>query len=87
MSKYIERSLEPLILKVAKHFPALVITGARQTGKSTLIKHLFPDADYVTFDSLNIRNYAKDDPIGFLSEYTGTLILDEIQEVPEGTVA
>ena len=83
MPKYIERSLESLILKVAKHFPALVITGARQTGKSTLIKHLFPDADYLTFDSLNIRNYAKDDPIGFLSEYTGTLILDEIQEVPE----
>lgn len=83
MLKYIKRSLEPLILKSIKNFPALVITGARQTGKSTLIKQLFPDAAYLSFDSLSLRNYAKSDPVGFLSEYSGVLILDEIQEVPE----
>lgn len=83
MSKYIKRSLESFLLKTAKNFPAIVITGARQIGKSTLIKHIFPDADYVSFDSLNIRNYAQRDPISFLAEYKKSVILDEIQEIPE----
>jgi len=84
MAKYITREIEAAILKAAKSFPALVITGARQTGKSTLIKKLFPQANYISFDALNIKNYAQTDPKSFLEEYgKKALILDEIQEAPE----
>lgn len=82
MAKYVKRDLEPLLKKAFKQFPALILTGARQTGKSTLIQHLFPKLDYLSLDKLNIRNYAKSDPEGFLNEYDLPIIIDEIQEVP-----
>ncbi|MCH2227735.1 MAG: ATP-binding protein [Candidatus Caenarcaniphilales bacterium] len=83
MAKYIKRGLEATLTEAANNFPALVITGARQTGKSTLVTHLFPDAKYISFDDLAIKNYAKEDPKAFLDEIKEQVILDEIQEVPE----
>lgn len=80
---YIKREIEKNVLDAASSFPAVILTGARQTGKSTLIKQLFPNAHYLSFDLLSIRNSAKEDPIGFLNDYDGQIILDEVQEAPE----
>jgi len=66
--------------------PVVVLNGARQTGKSTLVRHLadagFP-ARYFTFDDLGVLGAAKRDPAGFLAGLDGPIILDEVQRVPE----
>lgn len=68
------------------HFPAVVITGARQTGKSTLIKEFAEEKggiQYVTLDYPVLRNLARTDPELFLQQYTSPVIIDEIQYAPE----
>ena len=83
MPKYVKRNIEPFLKKAFKQFPAVIITGARQSGKSTLVKHVFPKAKYISLENLNIRNFAKKDPEGLLNEHKSPVIIDEIQEVPE----
>jgi predicted AAA+ superfamily ATPase len=83
MSKgYISRAIEPELLAAAKEFPVLVVTGARQTGKSTLLRHAFPRAAYVTLDDPLTRQAALEDPRTFLAR-APQLIIDEIQSLPE----
>lgn len=80
---YINRALEKQILDASKEFACITIYGARQTGKSTMVRHLFSETfDYVTFDDLSIRDYALKDPKGFLDFYKFPLVIDEIQKVP-----
>lgn len=81
--RYIHRSLEKELKKAAKHFPAIVITGPRQTGKSTLLKKMFPKAAVLSFDDPALVEEAVKDPRLFLEKYPEPLILDEIQYVPE----
>ncbi|NLB54990.1 MAG: ATP-binding protein [Lentisphaerae bacterium] len=80
--KYVTREIEPAVTKAAGQFSVVVVTGARQTGKSTLLRHLFPDADYVTLDDPFTRQAAEDDPRTFLQR-DGKLIIDEIQYLPQ----
>ena len=83
---YIERKIEKHLSYLAEHFPAVVVGGARQTGKTTLIRHLFgsrPDVRYVSLDHPPIRMMAKQDPELFLQHYTAPVIIDEIQYAPE----
>jgi predicted AAA+ superfamily ATPase len=80
---YIQRKLEKLILLALTQFPACLITGARQAGKSTLLKNLLPNYEYVTFDDPIIRQMAKEDPELFLNTYKTPVIIDKIQYVPE----
>lgn len=80
---YINRALEKQIISASKEFACITIYGARQTGKLTMVKHLFTDTfNYVTFDDLSIRDYAIRDPKGFLDFYKFPLVIDEIQKAP-----
>ncbi|MFO1524088.1 MAG: ATP-binding protein [Kiritimatiellia bacterium] len=81
---YTFRQISQRIRDLAVHFPVVVVTGARQVGKTTLLRHLFPDADYVVFDpSIDIENARKDPDLFLQNHASTTLILDEIQYAPE----
>lgn len=79
----IQREAEKEILNLAAHFKAVAVVGPRQSGKTTLVRMLFKDKDYVNFENPDIRLYAMEDPRGFLSNYPNGAIFDEAQRVPE----
>jgi predicted AAA+ superfamily ATPase len=81
--KYKERNLSDKIKRIAEQFPVIVISGARQVGKSTLIKHLFKEHDFILLDPLVDIGNARQDPDLFLDNHPTPLILDEIQYAPE----
>lgn len=79
------RNIKPLLEKAITRSPVILITGARQTGKSTLVKEIAQEKNYkyVSFDNLQTLQAAKTDPIAFISNSPKPLILDEVQRVPE----
>ncbi len=80
---YINRTLEKQIINASIEFACVTIYGARQTGKSTMVRYLFSDTfNYITLDDLSIRDYALRDPKGFLDFYKFPLVIDEIQKAP-----
>lgn len=79
---YISRAIEKPIIKAAGQFPVIVLTGPRQTGKSTLLKTLFPRYAYVTLDNPSHRAAARQDPALFLENLGAPVIIDEIQYAP-----
>ena len=80
---YLPRALEPVIQKAAREFPAVVLVGPRQSGKTTLLKHLFGQQyPMVSLELPDMRLAAINDPRGFLDFYPPPLILDEIQVAP-----
>lgn len=79
---YLHRKLEIPLKSALKHFPVVLVTGSRQVGKSTLLRHCLKTYNYVTFDDILIRNLAESDPALFLKTYQAPLIIDEIQYVP-----
>lgn len=82
--KYFHRSLEPIVLKATGQFPATVIVGPRQAGKTTLLKHLFGhNYQMLSLEPPDIRLAAQTDPRGFLNLYPPPIVFDEIQYVPE----
>lgn len=70
-------------MRLKEQFPAIVLTGARQTGKTTLLKELFPDYGYVSLDLPADAAQAEDDPTSFLSTNKKPLIIDEVQYAPK----
>lgn len=80
---YINRGIEKLLAKALKQFPACLITGPRQAGKSTLLQNFLSSYQYVSLDDPFMANLAKNDPKLFLSSYPAPLIIDEIQYAPE----
>lgn len=82
MKTYIPRLLENNIKISAKTMPVIVMTGPRQSGKTTLAKHLFPNFLYANLEFPDVRLFAEKDPRGFL-EQSSTMIIDEIQRAPE----
>jgi len=82
MDRYIKRDLEPALRETLKQFPAVAITGPRQTGKSTLLLHALPDYAYVTLDDPLARRQALDDPELLLDQAGERVIIDEIQYAP-----
>jgi len=84
MARYITRTLERGILETSAHFPAILITGPRQTGKTTLLLHIKEEGRrYVTLDSMPARMLAREDPELFLQRYAPPVIIDEIQYAPQ----
>lgn len=80
---YIKREIEKTIKKMVNEFPVIVISGARQVGKSTMLQMIKEDnMNYVTLDDLDARNLALSDPKYFLEQYSYPLLIDEIQYAP-----
>ncbi len=80
---YTYRQVTERLTRLFSLFPVVVVTGARQVGKSTLLRHILPDADYVTFDPSYDVEGARRDPDLFLKNHREPLVLDEIQYAPE----
>ncbi|MBQ3979846.1 MAG: ATP-binding protein, partial [Lachnospiraceae bacterium] len=80
--KYIKRAIEDVVDHSAKTFKCVLVTGARQTGKSTLVKHLYSGLKTVSFDDPFIEEQAKQNPEMFMSLNEPPIILDEVQYVP-----
>lgn len=79
----ITRALTPTVIDRARHAPVVVVTGPRQSGKTTLCRALFPDVRYVSLEPLDAREAARDDPRGFLEPLSAGAVIDEVQHVPE----
>lgn len=79
----IDRDLKPVLLKAASTYPVVTLTGPRQSGKTTLCRSVFPDHHYVSLEAPDHREFAIDDPRGFLAHYDGGAIFDEVQNAPE----
>lgn len=80
--EYIKRAIEDTIKKSANSFKAILVTGARQTGKSTLIRHECPELKEISFDDPFIEEQATNNPNMFMSLNTPPIFLDEVQRVP-----
>jgi uncharacterized protein len=83
MGRYIPRQLETTLLEVSRQFPVATILGPRQSGKTTLVRKLFPGYSYVNLESPEDRLLAQDDPRSFFKRYPEPLVIDEIQRVPD----
>jgi hypothetical protein len=79
---YKQRTLERQVIELSNQFKVILITGARQVGKSTLLKHCDKSRDYVTLDDYKIREMAINEPELFLQRYKPPIIIDEIQYAP-----
>jgi len=81
----IRRELEQALREAAGKQPVVAVTGPRQSGKTTLVRNVFPDHDYVLLEDPDLRAFATQDPRRFLARYRAPVIIDEIQRVPELT--
>ncbi|HRY99279.1 MAG TPA: ATP-binding protein [Bacteroidales bacterium] len=79
----IRRTIESQLKALEGKYPVLSLTGPRQSGKTTLVKSVFPDYHYTNLESVDIRLFATEDPRGFLQAFGDRLIIDEAQHIPE----
>lgn len=79
----VQRFAKDKLIDLATKFKAVAVTGARQSGKTTLVKQVFKNKSYVSLENPDTRRFALDDPRGFLDSYPNGAILDEVQRVPE----
>ena len=77
------RHLAPCIQQYVQEYPIIALVGPRQSGKTTLAKHLFPHYSYISLENVATRRLAAEDPTGFLKTHGALLIIDEAQHVPE----
>ena len=84
MIKYFERIAEKKFVRMNESFPVILVTGARQIGKTTMLEHLAKGQNrtYVTLDDINARDMAINDPVRFFQNYKTPIIIDEVQYAP-----
>ena len=84
MNQYIKRDMEAVVLKLSKQYPAILVTGPIQVGKTTMLQNLMKgtERNYVTLDNLEDRKLAKEDPEMFFQKYKTPILIDEIQYAP-----
>ena len=79
---WIDRHIEPLLLRRVATRPAILLTGARQTGKTSLMRRLFPEHAFVTLDLPSAASEAENEPASFLERHAPPVIIDEVQNAP-----
>lgn len=79
----IRRNITATLLKAAEGYPVITLTGPRQSGKTTLVKAVFSSHQYVSLEDPDQRNFALEDPRGFLSQFRHKAIIDEAQRAPD----
>lgn len=82
MVTFYPRSYTELLRRSLRDYPVVVVTGARQAGKSTLLRQTLPDWQMLSLEDLDMREFAQNDPRAFLQRYPAPVILDEVQRVP-----
>ena len=80
--KYIRRELSAVIEEAYRYFSVITVTGPRQSGKTTLIRNLFPHLPYYSLENLDVRSFAENDPVAFLNQHAEGMILDEVHNAP-----
>ncbi len=78
----LQREIITAINLLVDKYPIIAVTGPRQSGKTTLLKYMFPEYRYVSLENPDVRSFATTDPNGFLKEYSEYVIFDEVQRVP-----
>lgn len=79
----LHRTLTETLLRRAGQYPVVTLTGPRQSGKTTLVRAAFPEHAYASLEDPELRSYATSDPRGFLHQFSGPVVLDEAQRVPD----
>ena len=79
----IHRMLDDAIRENMRYFPVVTVTGPRQSGKTTLIRSMFPNMPYYSLENPDVQALAKADPMAFLMQHDGGMILDEVQNTPK----
>lgn len=79
---YINRAIEDVVREASQYFSVISVTGPRQSGKSTLLKHMFPEYIKYSLKDVNVREFAENDPIAFLNQTKEGMFIDEVQKVP-----
>ena len=79
----IERTLEKQLLELSAYYPVVVLTGPRQSGKTTLLRHLFPDREYFNLENPSTLDMVEADPTSFIQLHGSQVIIDEAQRFPK----
>ena len=82
-ANYIPRTIEKEITQAAEYFSVISVTGPRQSGKSTLLRHLFPNYVKYSLKDVHIREFALNDPVAFLHQSEEGMFIDEVQKAPQ----
>lgn len=81
--EFINRDITTVMLEMYQFFPVITMTGPRQSGKTTLLRNVFKQLPYYSLENLDVRRFALNDPVGFLTQHPEGMILDEVQNAPD----